>query len=97
MATAGTAHGDGHVFLARLDGLRIPLAEHTQPPAEIPVAIGPWRAIVGAHREVDLLAGALQLIGNLHPRRTRPHYQHRALGELPGIAILSREIGRAHV
>ncbi|MNN42342.1 hypothetical protein D3C81_1565140 [compost metagenome] len=67
VAATGTTDRDGHVLLARLDRLGIPLAEHTQPPAEVTVAVGPWRTIVGAHRQVDLLAGTLQLIGDLHP------------------------------
>lgn len=87
MPATGTADGDGHVLLARLHGLGIPLAQHPQPPAEITVAVGPRRAVMGPDRKVDLLAGALQLIGDLHPRGARPYHQHRAFGQLLRVAV----------
>ncbi|MCY1436650.1 hypothetical protein D9M71_527810 [compost metagenome] len=40
-------------------------------------------------REVNLLAGTHQPLGYLHPRRTGPHHQHSALGQLLRIAVRS--------
>ena len=49
MAAMGAAHGNGHMLGARLHCLRIPLAEHAQPPAEVAVAIAARRPVVGAY------------------------------------------------
>ncbi|MNH08671.1 hypothetical protein D3C79_680950 [compost metagenome] len=90
MAATGAADGDGHMLLARLHGLGIPLAEHAEPPAEIPVAISPWRPVVGTDREVHLLAGALQFIGDLHPRGAGTDHQHRPFRQLLRVAVRGR-------
>ncbi|MCY1439526.1 hypothetical protein D9M71_557620 [compost metagenome] len=66
MTATRTTDGNGHVLFAGLYALGVPQTQYTQPPAEVAVAIGTWWTIVGADREVDLLAGTLQLIGNLY-------------------------------
>ncbi len=87
---AGPTHGNGHVLLARLHGLGIPFAQHPQPPAEITVAIGTRRPVVSPHRQVHLLAGALQFIGDLHTRGAGAHHQYRACSQLLRVAVLRR-------
>ena len=82
--------GNGHVFPTGLHRRLIPFAQHPQPPAEITVAVGAGRAIVGAYREVDLLARTLQLVGNLHPRRAGADDQNGAFWQLPRVAVISR-------
>ncbi|MNM91050.1 hypothetical protein D3C81_1033380 [compost metagenome] len=44
---------------------------------------------MGAHRQVNLAAGALKLVGNLHARRTGADHQHRALGQLLRVVVMS--------
>ena len=45
---------------------------------------------MGAYREVDLLARTLQLVGNLHPRRSGADDQNGAFRQLPRVAVISR-------
>ena len=40
------------------------------------------------HRQINLLSGTLQLIGNLYARRSRSYYQYSAFGQLLRIAVL---------
>ncbi|CDX30149.1 hypothetical protein MPLSOD_120258 [Mesorhizobium sp. SOD10] len=68
-------------------GLEVPFAENPQPPAEVTPTIGAWRTVMRADREIDAPARALQLIGNLHARRSRADHQHGALWQLRGVAI----------
>ncbi|MNM82084.1 hypothetical protein D3C81_941070 [compost metagenome] len=90
LPTTRTAHGDGDVLAPRLHGFQIPKPQHPQPPAEITVAIGARRTVVLADRQVDLLAGTLQFIGDLHTGRTGTDHQHTALGQLLRVEILGR-------
>ena len=79
------ADGNGHVLAAGLDRLLIPQAEHAQPPAEVAAAVAPRRTIVRPDGQIDLAAGALKLIGDLHPGRARADHQDGARGQLPGL------------
>lgn len=88
LAATGATDRDGHVLAARLGDLGVPLPQDPEPPAEIAIAIGARRPVMGAHRQVDLATCALQLISDLHPRRARPHHQHRACGQLLRVAII---------
>ena len=90
MATAGTTDGDGHVFAARFGDLGVPFAQHTQPPAEVAVAVGPWRTVMGPDREVHLAPGAHQLFGDLHAGGASAHHQHSAFGQLLGVVVGGR-------
>ncbi|KWV85932.1 hypothetical protein PFLmoz3_04455 [Pseudomonas fluorescens] len=74
LAAMGAAHSNGHVFTARFHRRLVPLAQHPEPPAEIPVAIGARRAVMGANRQVNLATGALQFIGDLYAGRTGAHH-----------------------
>ncbi len=65
MAAVGAADGNRHVLLAGFARGRIPLAEHAQPPAIVAAAIGPWRAVVRADREIDAPTGFQQFLGDL--------------------------------
>ena len=75
------------MFHARFAGLVVPVAENPQPPDEILAAIGPGRPVVRADRQVDALAGAQQLVGDLGARRSGADHQHRTIGQLAGIAV----------
>ena len=45
---------------------------------------------MSSYRQVHLLAGALQFIGDLHPRGSGAHHQHRARRQLLRVAIVGR-------
>jgi hypothetical protein len=65
MAAAYAAHGDRHVFPARLSSDSVPFAQYTEPPAVIATAIGPRRTVVRADREVDAPSGLEQFFRDL--------------------------------
>ncbi|CFN62222.1 Uncharacterised protein [Bordetella pertussis] len=78
------------MLAAGLDRLLVPQAEHAQPPAEIAAAVAPGRTVVRPDGKIDLAAGALEFIGDLHPGRPRADHQDGALGQLPGVAVIGR-------
>ena len=88
MTATRAAHRNGDVLAAGLHDLRVPFAEHAQPPAEIATAIGTRRTIMRANRQIDALACTLQLVRDLHAGRSCTHHQHAPFGQLPGIVIV---------
>lgn len=87
VATTGATDRDGHMLATGLGNFRVPLAQHAQPPAEVAVAVGTRRAVVGADRQVHLASGAHQLFGNLHAGRAGTDHQYRAFRQLLWVEV----------
>ena len=62
-----------------------PRAREPEPPAEVAVAVAARRTVVRTDGQVDLFAGAVQFVGDLHTGRSGADDQHRTVGQLPGL------------
>ena len=67
--------------------LQVADAEHAEPPAEILAAIAARRPVVRTDGKVDATAGAQKLVGDLRAGGARADHQHRAVGQLAGVAV----------
>src|SRR5689334_11149090 len=89
VAAMGPAHGNRYMLFSGLPCSGVPLAENTQPPAVVASTIRSRRTVMRPNRKVDAPARFQELLGDLGARRARSHYQHRAFGQLVGVAVSS--------
>ena len=67
-------------------------AERVEPPEDVAAPVGPRHPHVLADRERNASAGALELVGDLHPARGRAHDEHAAR-RAPGRGCGTRSAG----
>jgi hypothetical protein len=88
VAAAHTRH-QGHLHLHARIGQAFELADLAPPPEEVSSPVTPRRTAVPADGGINAAPGIDQLVGDLAAGSTRADDEHRARGQLAGIAVVA--------